>query len=158
MRTAELRPIRIIRVASESRESHAEVRENPSMNAPASPTNDKRLREFDMPAAVEQLVFEVRASSFEQWKELDFEMWTTAMAERSSALLRKEVWVQDCGEWLRVSVVVYWRTLEEWQALDPNWLEAQDAAFVERVGADNVRLVSAGHDTGAHYFKINEFC
>ena len=30
-------------------------------------------------------------------------------------------------------------------------------AFQEAVGAENVRLVQVGHDTGHHYFKISEY-
>ncbi len=35
--------------------------------------NTKRLWEFDPPLAVEQLVYEVRASAWEVWKAAEFE-------------------------------------------------------------------------------------
>lgn len=124
---------------------------------PAGWVNTKQLRVLDPAVAVEQLVFEVRAAAFDEWEKAEFEYWTKAEGDRFPALLHKEIWLQDLGEWYRVSVVIYWSTLQEWLAVDPDWLEAQEAAFVERVGADNLRRISAGHDTGAHYFKISEY-
>jgi uncharacterized protein (TIGR03792 family) len=127
------------------------------MDVPDGWVNDRKLYEFETPPAVEHLVYDVRASSFERWKAIEFEMWTTALADRSPGLLHKETWVQDRGEWLRISIVIHWRTLDDWQRFDPDWLDAQEAAFREAVGADNVRLVQVGHDTGDHYFKISEY-
>lgn len=119
--------------------------------------NTKQLFELDPRPAVEQLVYEVRASEFERWKAAEHVMWTQAEGDRFPAFLGKETWLQDLGEWYRVSIVIYWRTLDDWLGIDPVWLEAQEAAFAELVGADNYRLVHTGHDTGAHYFKISEY-
>lgn len=119
--------------------------------------NTKRLFEFDPPIAVEQLVFEVRASAFKAWKAAEHTTWTTGEGDRFPALLRKETWLQDLGEWYRVSIVIYWRTLDDWLGIDQEWLDATEASFAQTVGADNVRLVHTGHDTGAHYFKISEY-
>lgn len=119
--------------------------------------NTKQLYELDPPVAVEQLIYEVRATAYDVWKAAEFVMWTQAEADRFPGYLGKETWLQDLGEWYRVSIVIYWRTLEDWLGIDPAWLEAQEAAFAEAVGAGNYRLVQAGHDTGAHYFKISEY-
>lgn len=119
--------------------------------------NTKTLRAVDPPLAIEQLVFEVRTEVFATWQEVEFEMWTLALADRFPALLHKETWVQDLGDWKRVSIVIHWRTLEEWLGIDPVWLEAQEAAFSQRIGPDNVRLVGWGHETGAHYRKISDY-
>jgi hypothetical protein len=127
-----------------------------AMEPPEGWVNTKQLYELDSPVAVEQLIFEVRREAFEHWKEVEFEMWTKAEADLFPAYLHKETWVQDLGEWYRVSIVIHWRTLEEWLGIDPVWLEQQEAAFAERMGPGNVRLVATGHDTGAHYFKISE--
>ena len=119
--------------------------------------NTKQLFELDPSIAVEQLIFEVRAEVFERWKAAEHVWWTLGEADRFPAFLGKETWLQDLGEWYRVSIVIYWRTLEDWLGIDPAWLAAQEAGFAEVVGADNVRLVQTGHDTGAHYFKISEY-
>jgi uncharacterized protein (TIGR03792 family) len=127
------------------------------MDVPGDWVNNRQLHEFEAPPAIEHLVYDVRAGSFERWKAIEFEMWTKALADRSPGLLHKETWVQDRGEWLRISIVIHWRTLDDWQRFDPAWLDAQEAAFQEAVGVDNVRLVQVGHDTGRHYFKISEY-
>lgn len=119
--------------------------------------NTKRLWEFDPPLAVEQLVYEVRASAWEVWKAAEFEYWTLGEADRFPALLGKEMWRQDLGEWYRVSIVLYWRTLDDWLGIDHAWLESVEASLVARVGADTYRLVHAGHETGAHWFKVSEY-
>lgn len=74
--------------------------------------NTEQLFEVDPPVAVEQLVYEVRATAYESWRAAEHVMWTTALGDRFPAMLRKETWRQDLGEWYRVSIVVYWRTLE----------------------------------------------
>ncbi len=127
------------------------------MDVPGDWVNNRQLYEFETPPAVEHLVYDVRATSFEHWKAIEFEMWTQALADRSPGLLHKETWVQDRGEWLRISIVIHWRTLDDWQRFDPDWLDTQEAAFQRAVGAENVRLVQIGHDTGHHYFKISEY-
>jgi uncharacterized protein (TIGR03792 family) len=133
------------------------VWESSGMTAPEGWVNTKQLHELDPPVAVEQLVYEVRASAFEHWKATEFEMWTTWEADRFPGYLGKELWLQDLGEWYRVSIVIYWRTLDDWLGIDAELLDAQEAAFAEIVGADNYRLVQTGHDTGAHYFKLSEY-
>ncbi len=119
--------------------------------------NTKQLFELNPRVAVEQLVYEVRASAWDRWKAAEHEWWTKGEGDRFPAFLGKETWLQDLGEWYRVSIVIYWRTLEDWLGIDPVWLDAQEAGFAAAVGADNVRLVHTGHDTGAHYFKISEY-
>jgi uncharacterized protein (TIGR03792 family) len=127
------------------------------MEPPAGWVNTKQLYEIDPPLAVEQLIYEVRTEAFDHWREVEFEMWTKGEADRFPGFLGKETWVMDLGEWRRVSIVIYWRTLDDWLTIDPVWLDAHEAEFQRRVGADNVRFVAAGHDTGAHYFKVSEY-
>lgn len=119
--------------------------------------NTKTLRRFDPPLAVEHLVFEVRASVFEHWQQTEFEMWTKAEADRFPAFVGKETWLAKGDEWHRVSVLIYWTSVEAWFSIDPEWLVAQEAAFADEVGADNVRLIYAGHEVGPQYFKISEY-
>lgn len=119
--------------------------------------NTKQLFELNPTVAVEQLIYEVRSSVYEQWKAAEHEWWTVGEAERFPAFLRKETWLQDLGDWKRVSIVIYWRTLDDWLGIDPVWLDGHEAGFAAVVGADNVRLVQTGHDSGAHYFKISEY-
>jgi hypothetical protein len=119
--------------------------------------NTKQLFELEPRPAVEQLIYEVRATAFERWRAAEHELWTRALGDRFPAMLGKETWVQDLGEWYRISIVVYWRTLEDWLGIDAVWLEHQEVMFAERVGSDDYRLVQTGHDSGAHYFKLSEY-
>ena len=128
-----------------------------AMDVPDGWVNTKQLYPMDPPLAVEHLVYEVRASVFDHWRATEFEMWTKGEADRFPGFVGKETWVKDLGEWRQVSIVIYWRTLDDWLGIDPAWLDAQEARFAEIVGADNVRLVSAGHDDGHHWFKISEY-
>lgn len=127
------------------------------MEPPAGWVNTKQLHRIDPPLAVEHLIYEVRTEVFDHWREVEFEMWTKGEADRFPGFVGKETWVMDLGEWRRVSIVIYWRTLDDWLTIDPAWLDAHEAEFQRRVGEGNVRLVGAGHDAGAHYFKISEY-
>ena len=118
--------------------------------------NEKVLREFDPPLAVEHLVYEVRAEAYERWKAAEFEMWTKGEADRFPFFVGKETWLAK-GEIYRVTIVIYWSSIEAWSSIDPEWLEAQEQAFAEMVGPDTVRLVYAGHEGGDQYFKVSEY-
>ncbi|MEZ5248452.1 MAG: hypothetical protein R2713_04285 [Ilumatobacteraceae bacterium] len=98
--------------------------------------NTKQLHRLEPPVAVELLVFEVRTDAFAAWQMAEHEHWTLALADRFPAMLDKQTWVQDLGEWQRVSVVIGWRSVEEWQAIDTGWLDEQEARLVAAVGAD----------------------
>ena len=118
--------------------------------------NEKRLHELDAPLAVEHLVFEVQADAFETWKAAEFEFWTKGLADRFPSFAGKETWVAKRDGIFKVTVVIYWTSVEEWHAIDPVWLEEHERRFAEVVGADNVRLVSEGH-TVDQYYKMSEY-
>lgn len=128
-----------------------------AMDAPDEWVNTKQMYPMDPPLLVEHLVYEVRASVFEHWKATDFQMWTKDQADRFPGFVGKETWVKDLGEWLRASVVIYWRSIDDLDGIDLAWLGAHEARFAEIVGADNVRLVSIGHDDGHHWHKVDEY-
>ena len=119
-------------------------------------TNDKVLREFDPPLAVEHLVYEVRAEAFETWKAAEFELWTRGEADRFPFFRGKETWVARGTEHHRVTIVIYWDSFDEWFGIDPVWLEEQERRFADIVGADNYRLVYAAHETERPE-KISEY-
>ena len=116
----------------------------------------KQLREFDPPLAVEVLVYEVRADAFERWKAAEFEYWTLGESERFPFYVGKETWLCRGDEHHRVTLVIYWESVEAWHSIDPAWLEEQERRFAEDVGAHNFRLV-AGPDLSEQYLKISEF-
>jgi uncharacterized protein (TIGR03792 family) len=120
-------------------------------------TNTKTLKEFDPPLAVERLVYEVKREAFERWQAVELEMWTKGEADRFPFFLGKETWLQKGEDVYRVSVVIYWESIEAWQSIDPAWLDQQEAAFAEAVGADNVKLVYANFEHGEQYYKISEY-
>lgn len=119
-------------------------------------TNEKTLREFDPPLAVEQLVYEVRAEAFEKWKAAEFEFWTKGEADRFPFFLGKETWVCKGPEFHKVTIIIYWTSVEDWYSIDKDWLEEQERQFAEVIGADNVRLVGEGHLVD-QYYKVSEY-
>jgi uncharacterized protein (TIGR03792 family) len=119
-------------------------------------TNDKTLQEPDPPPAVEVLVYEVRASAYETWKAAEHEHWTKAFADRFAFFVGKETWLCPGNEWHRVTVVIFWETVEQWHGIDRAWLEEQERRFAAVVGADNYRLVADGHSVH-QYVKISEY-
>ena len=120
-------------------------------------TNTKQVRPIDPPVAIEHLVFDVRTDRFDEWAAAEHEIWTHGLADRFAGYVDRQTWVQDLGEWRRVSIVIAWRTLDDWLGIDHAWLESVEASLVARVGADTYRLVHAGHETGAHWFKVSEY-
>ncbi len=118
--------------------------------------HEMSLREFDPPLAVEVLVHEVRADAYERWLQADHEYWTLAEAELSPAYAGKEVWLCPGDEFHKVTMVIYWDSLDAWQAIDPAWIEEQERRFSDAVGADNYRLVAEGHRID-QYYKVSEF-
>jgi uncharacterized protein (TIGR03792 family) len=118
--------------------------------------NDKTLRELDPPLAVEVLVYEVRADAYERWKAAELEYWTTAEADRFPFYAGKETWLCPGEEVHKVTIVIYWESLEAWRSVDPDWLAEQERQFAEVVGADSYRLVHEGHLVD-QYFKVSEY-
>ena len=117
-------------------------------------TNDKTLREFDPPFAVEVLTYEVRADAYERWKAAEFELWTKGEADRFPFYVGKETWLRRGAEWHTVRVVIYWESREAWFSIDPGWLDEQERRFAEIVGADNYRLVDESDEA---FHKISEY-
>lgn len=118
--------------------------------------NEKTLTELEVPLAVEHLVYEVEPDAYELWKATEFEMWTKGEADRFPFFVGKETWLHK-GDPYRVSIVIYWTSVEAWHSIDPAWVDQQEAAFAAVVGADNFRLVYAAHEVGEQYFKISEY-
>ena len=122
--------------------------------------NEKQLREFDPPLAVEQLVYEVEQAAYETWKAAEFELWTQGEADRFPFYVGKETWLckgdPETGAPHKVTIVIYWTSVEEWYSIEPEFLETQERLFSARVGADNYRLVHEGHLVD-QYFKISEY-
>ena len=116
----------------------------------------KQLREFDPPLAVEVLVYEVRADASERWKSAEYEYWTIGEAERFPFYVGKETWLARGAEWHKVTIVIYWESVEAWHSIDPAWLDEQERRFATVVGADCYRLVS-GPDQHEQFHKISEF-
>jgi uncharacterized protein (TIGR03792 family) len=119
-------------------------------------TDGKQLREFDPPLAVEVLVYEVRADAYERWKAAEYEYWTLGEAERFPFYVGKETWLARGDEFHRVTIVIYWESVEAWHSIDSGWLEEQERRFAEVVGADAYRLVAAPHEQ-EQFHKISEY-
>ena len=117
--------------------------------------NNKQLHRFDPPLAVEHLVYEVKPQAFVSWLEAEFEFWTKGEADRFPILVGKEMWLCE-GDPHKVTIILYWESLEQWKAIDPQWLAEHERQFSEVVGADNFRLVFEGH-AQEQYFKISEY-
>jgi uncharacterized protein (TIGR03792 family) len=117
--------------------------------------NTKRLVELERPLAVEHLVYEVRPEAYERWKAAEYEFWTKGEADRFPFYVGKEMWLKR-GDPYKVTIIIYWDSVEAWHSIDAAWLDEQERAFAEVVGAENYRLVHEGH-TVDQYHKISEY-
>ena len=126
------------------------------MSGPDGWRNEKQLYELERPLAVEHLVYEVRAEAYETWKAADYEFWTRGEADQFPSFRGKDIWLQK-GEWYKITILIYWDSFEDWFAIDHGWIDRQEQRFAEVVGADNYRLVYAGHETPDRFYKISEY-
>ena len=119
-------------------------------------TNEKRLTELAHPLAVEHLVYEVRADAYERWKAAEHEYWTLGEADRFPFYAGKETWLCQGDPFHKVTIIIYWDSVEAWHGIDAAWLAEQERRFAEVVGADRYRLVHEGH-TVDQYYKVSEY-
>jgi len=108
-----------------------------------------KLKKYDKPQAIEQLIFKVKPELVEKWIELDHEIWTKGLA-RWPGFAGKEIWVNDDvpGE---VTAIVYWSDYDKWKAIDPEWLAETDERFTDEFGSDNVSLIGELHNERQQY-------
>lgn len=76
---------------------------------------------------VEWLKFQVSPEFREQFVQKDAEIWTVFLSQYSG-FLNKEVWISP-DQLDEVVTVIYWETLEQWQAIPPEELDKVEAQF-----------------------------
>jgi uncharacterized protein (TIGR03792 family) len=112
-----------------------------------------KLKRFEKPVAVEQLILHVKPDLLEEWIELDHEIWSEGLA-KWPGFAGKEVWVNNDrpGE---VMAVVYWSDYDLWKAIDHQWLIETDREFNRRFGDGNARIVEEAHLRN-QFYKVCE--
>jgi uncharacterized protein (TIGR03792 family) len=78
---------------------------------------------------VEFLTFTVPAEELDEWLEVEERNWSRFL-ERQPGFVRKEMW-RSTDEPTAVHAVIWWRSMEEWQAVPAEALETVVAAMGE---------------------------
>jgi len=89
---------------------------------------------------IEWLKFTVNPELREQFVQTDEEIWTTALSAYPG-FLGKEVWISP-EHLSEVVCVIRWASLEQWQAVPGNSVEAAEARFAQIMG-DTYTLVES---------------
>ncbi len=100
--------------------------------------------------AVEILRFMVDPDKVTRFVELDHEIWTKGLAAYPG-FISKDVWVNSSkpGE---ITTVIYWRSLEQWNAIDHAQLTALDKRFEEAL--DSISFSTEALHEGNGYMRI----
>lgn len=84
---------------------------------------------------VEFLTFEVDVDELDDWMRVEEQHWSRFL-ERQAGFVRKEMWrttdvdgALPAGPRNRIHAVIWWRSLEDWQAIPAHELEAVVAAM-----------------------------
>jgi uncharacterized protein (TIGR03792 family) len=88
---------------------------------------------------IEWLKFQVEPKAREQFIELDFQIWTQALAQYPGHL-GKEVWINPQAD-DEVEFIVKWATREHWKAVPPDLLAQTEAQFKAAMGSDRYKLI-----------------
>lgn len=102
-----------------------------------------KLKKYESPQAVEELVFKVKPELIDKWVELDYEIWTKGLAQWPG-FAGKEIWINRDKPGI-VTAVVYWSDYSLWKSVDETWLAETDERFTRAFGAENVSLVRELH-------------
>ena len=114
---------------------------------------DLAIKKLNKPQAVEQLQFQVNPELLDRWVELDHEIWTKGLAQWPG-FAGKEVW-QNSSVPGEVMTVIYWDNYDQWQAIDPQWLQDTDRRFLEAMGSENVKMTGELH-LEKQFYKTHE--
>lgn len=87
---------------------------------------------YRSPYAVEILTFTVRPEEVEHFLEADHEVWTKGLAA-CEGFVSKDVWVSTRKPGV-VMTVIYWKSLELWQAISQERLKELDEQFTTALG------------------------
>jgi uncharacterized protein (TIGR03792 family) len=110
-------------------------------------------RIYEKGQAVEYLVFTMKPELVDQFIELDRAIWTKELAT-CEGFVSKEVWVnkKKPGE---ITTILYWNSLEQWKAIDHQWLAEVDKRFTAYMGGPGSFTLTAMHE-GCDYYRVLE--
>ena len=108
---------------------------------------------FGAGQAVEMLKFTMKAEMVDRFIELDHDLWTVQLAS-VDGFVSKDVWV-DAAKPGEVTTVIYWKTLEQWKAIDHGWLADLDKRFTELMGGPGSFTLEALHD-GKDLYRVRQ--
>jgi uncharacterized protein (TIGR03792 family) len=100
--------------------------------------------------AVEILRFMVNPENVTRFVELDHDIWTKGLAAYPG-FISKDVWLNTLkpGE---ITTVIYWRSLEQWEAIDHAELGTLDTCFEEAL--DGISFSTEALHEGNGYMRI----
>ncbi len=112
-----------------------------------------QIKKYNVPQAVEELVFVVAPDFVEKFIEIDHEIWTKMLAGYDG-FVRKEVWVNDDkkGE---ITTIIYWETMDKWKAIPVADLDKTQKEFDAAVGEGNYTFKAAPHEGNQKYLVLS---
>ena len=110
---------------------------------------------FEKGYAVEYLIFEVRSDLIDKFVELDHQYWTLFLKDQPG-FISKEVWVGETNQG-EISIIIYWRTLEDWQSIPVEALAETDKKFTAAFGEENFKMAKKVHYTENVAYKVREY-
>jgi uncharacterized protein (TIGR03792 family) len=108
-----------------------------------------KLQELAKKQAVEQLVFRIDPQSLERCLQIDHEIWTKGLASQPG-FAGKEVWL-DPKNPDQITYIIYWDSLEQWKAIDNEYLCALQQEFEQAFAPDSCTLIRELHNEQQWY-------
>lgn len=102
-----------------------------------------KLQKLAQKQAVEQLVFKIDPESLERCLELDHKIWTCGLASQPG-FAGKEVWL-DPNNPDQITYTIYWDSLEQWKAIDNDYLCTLQKEFDEAFAPYSCVLIRELH-------------
>lgn len=88
---------------------------------------------------IEWLKYRVDPQIREKFIDVDYQIWTQALAQ-SSGYLGKEVWLNPQAD-DEVDLIVKWETREQWSAVPQDLLMQTEERFKAAMGSDRYELI-----------------
>ncbi|MDC7235848.1 MAG: TIGR03792 family protein [Spirochaetales bacterium] len=109
-----------------------------------------KLERIAKPEAVEQLIISIDPpDQVDRWIELDHEIWSKGLA-KWPGYIRKEVWSNPDKPGI-LTILIYWESLEQWKAVDLDWLMETDRLFDESFFPAKAEIIGTPHEENQQY-------
>ena len=108
-----------------------------------------KLKIYDKPLFIEELVFEIRPDLVDAYLEADYRFFASKM-EGIKGYLGFEIWVSGTKPGY-VRNIIFREDKGFFEAVDENWIKQADQQLKAKLGEENVRLVEASHTVNQMY-------